>query len=313
MVVLLLGRLVVARLVCLVLHEGAHACAALVLGYRECRINVFTWQPLTRVHNLESHDRDLIRHAGWLASVLIALLCTWTVDSVGSAVAWLTAAEAIQSDLLRVAQPAANGSVSGDANSFFCGNFGLLLLNGANKHMVKPIIRKMIKITMMRGAQSAGVVTYVPPVQLQESSLIPRVGGVGHRHRVLNGKRSDLADKLIAKARKQLSPASISSHTPQLFQGHTRFATSSISDLPGTHPHQWSKPSHQTYWSLVPEGTSGSFAIRARPAHVEAYVTHNGMPWHALLCFAWRPPITTPRSSRREHLRMSTQHHLCCR
>ena len=270
-VLLLIGRLVVARLICLVLHEGAHAWAALLLGYRECRINVFTWQPLTSVRNLESDDRDLIRHAGWLASIFVALLCTWAVDSVASAVAWLTAAEAIQSDLLRVAQPGANGSVSGDANAFFCGNFGLILLNGANKHMVSPLIRKMIKITVMRGAQSAGVVTYSPPAK-------GCVGGVGHRHRVLNGKRSDLADKLLAKSRKQLDPANISSTRPQLFQGHTRFATSSISDLPGTHPHQWSKPSFQTYWSLIPEDTTGSFAIRARPAHIEASITHNGMP-----------------------------------
>ena len=290
---MLFGQVAVARLVFLVLHEGAHACAALMLGYREYRISIFTWQPLTRVHDIEPHHRDIVRHAGWLASVFVALICAWGSDEVDNAVAWLTAVESIQSDLLRIVQPGANGSVSGDDSSFFCGNFGLLLLHEANKHMVKPLIRKMIRVSMMRGAQSAGVVTYTPP-----SSR--RVGGIGRRHRVLNGKRTDLADMLLAKARRQLDPANIQSTKPQLFQGHTRFATSSVSDLAGAHPHQWSKPSHQVHWALVPDGTTGNLVIRGCPAHVEAYITHNGVRWHVLLYITKQPNWL-------DHFPMSTQ------
>lgn len=57
---------------------------------------------------------------------------------------------------------------------------------------------------------------------------------------------------------------------PQLFQGHTRFATSSIAALPGCHPHQWCKPSTQVVWTLV----EGEWSAKRR--NVESYITHNG-------------------------------------
>ena len=44
--------------------------------------------------------------------------------------------------------------------SFYCGNFGCLLLNTAAASKVYPLLRKMVQITSMRGAQSAGIVTY---------------------------------------------------------------------------------------------------------------------------------------------------------
>ena len=48
----------------------------------------------------------------------------------------------------------------------------------------------MIQVTMMRGAQSGGVVTYYPQ----------RGGGlVGVRSRVVNGKRTDLSQLVVNK------------------------------------------------------------------------------------------------------------------
>lgn len=44
--------------------------------------------------------------------------------------------------------------------SFYCGNFGCLLLDTAAASKVYPLLRKMAQITSMRGAQSAGIVTY---------------------------------------------------------------------------------------------------------------------------------------------------------
>ena len=55
-----------------------------------------------------------------------------------------------------------------------------------------------------------------------------------------------------------------------MFQGHTRFATSSIANLSGTHPHQWTPRKFQTYWHEVDGG------MRSSTANVEAYITHNG-------------------------------------
>ena len=41
-----------------------------------------------------------------------------------------------------------------------CGNFGLLLLCPAASPLVRKLLEVMIRVTMMRGAQSAGIVTY---------------------------------------------------------------------------------------------------------------------------------------------------------
>ena len=60
-------------------------------------------------------------------------------------------AEAVQSDLLSSSRP---------VSRFFCGNFGLLLLQQANAAKVEYFLHRMLKVTMMRGAQAAGLVTY---------------------------------------------------------------------------------------------------------------------------------------------------------
>ena len=61
--------------------------------------------------------------------------------------------DGVASDLLGAVPPAAA------ASTFFCGNFGLLLLHAAHSDKVKKIIETMLRVTMMRGAQSAGAGT----------------------------------------------------------------------------------------------------------------------------------------------------------
>ena len=116
----------------------------------------------------------------------------------------------------------------------------------------------MLRVTCMRGAQSAGLVTYNAKAR----------GHVGSRHRVVNGKRTTLSDLLLSKCRAMLNASAIAA--PQFFQGHTRFATSSIAALPGCHPHQWSPPRQLPVWMVV----DGSWVCERR--NVEGYITHNG-------------------------------------
>ena len=270
-------------------HELSHAGSALALGYKCRDLDLHGPYPSltvggspTRVH------AALIRHTGWVASVLLALLLallSWrsaaNFDAGGQdkfysetssaelallrlvvtlACVW-TAAEAVSSDLL---------STAVHLNRFFCGNFGMLLLQQASAGKVDGFLRRMLKITMMRGAQSAGVVTY----QCVDSSS--QTNRVGKRFRVVNGKRTDLSEKLLDRATGITKPTKIKA--PQIFQGHTRFATSSIADLSGTHPHQWTKRSRQRYWRDDLDGAirSGGFAIRSEMRNVESYITHNG-------------------------------------
>eukprot|EP00316_Scyphosphaera_apsteinii_P022917 CAMPEP_0119334028 /NCGR_PEP_ID=MMETSP1333-20130426/86522_1 /TAXON_ID=418940 /ORGANISM="Scyphosphaera apsteinii, Strain RCC1455" /LENGTH=1168 /DNA_ID=CAMNT_0007344241 /DNA_START=113 /DNA_END=3619 /DNA_ORIENTATION=+ len=112
---------------------------------------------------------------------------------------------------------------------------------------------------MMRGAQSAGLVTY-------KGQGLP----LGIRKRVVNGKRTDLCTLLLKQYAAQLNASAIAA--PQLFQGHTRFATSSIAALPGCHPHQWTPARMRTVWRH--DRLSGQYS--ACMGNVEAYITHNG-------------------------------------
>ena len=137
-----------------------------------------------------------------------------------------------------------------------CGNCGLLLLDMAATGRISPLAT-MLRVTMARGAQSAGLVTYDKH-------------GVGTRKRVVNGKRTDLCDLLMSKFAAQLQKRL---SQPTIFQGHTRFATTSIAQLPGCHPHQWTPPRTEKVWRYDPTTTVGFFASRR---NVEAFITHNG-------------------------------------
>ncbi len=153
-----------------------------------------------------------------------------------------------------------------------CGNFGILLLNSQwinidGGQRALSMLEKMVEVTMMRGAQSGGVVTFEP-----SNSGVKVGGGGGYgsnpvirgvRSRVVNAKRTVLSQGVRKKIEgdncgmigsKKLkgwndvefnatgnsgSSSDVAKRLVRGFFGHTRFATSSKASLDGTHPHQW--------------------------------------------------------------------------
>jgi len=256
-----------ARLATVLLHELAHAMAALSLGWAVRLLSVSSVAAYFRgssagslhVEGISADDSNIVRHIGWIFSVGLVfafLRLPHTSPSVLLATSW-TALDAITSDLLM--QPEA------DSGAFFCGNFGLLILTSVKRSRAYHLIREMLRVTMVRGAQSAGVVTYEGQ------------GGAvrGVRTRVVNGKRTELSDLLVGKLSaksgllKRFTQPLLDGAT--FFQGHTRFATSSISNLEGCHPHQWVPRAQQTSWRF-----DGAAGFVSRKANVESFITHNG-------------------------------------
>ena len=92
--------------------------------------------------------------------------------------------------------------------------------------------------------------------------------GVGLRCRVVNGKRTDLEDVLFKRFSR-----SYADMTCGLFQGHTRFATSSVCNIAGCHPHQWLPRSKQMAWRLA---TNTAYRFVCERRSVESFITHNG-------------------------------------
>ena len=179
-----LAAAAVSRHVSVALHELSHVVVASALGHKTT-VELAAPEAFVEVSRPLSKLEDaLIRHAGWIASLALAftsvisftscygLASAGDVEDViratgGPEVGFATlgvvlvALEALHSDLL---------SPSQHRGLFRCGNFGMLLLRQANACRVDQLLRRMLQITMMRGAQSAGVVTY------QDS--------VGVRHRI---------------------------------------------------------------------------------------------------------------------------------
>lgn len=241
--------------------KGAHAGVAVLSGLRVAELRPLagrTVVPAARDGEAEAR----VRHAGWLASCALAVaagLLARGLDLGGRPAVkgallglWVTALEAVWSDLLQ-----RKGRGEG---VFRCGNFGLLLLEAMPTGTVLDTLQKMVEVTMMRGAQSGGVVTF-------------HEGGKGQRSRVVNGKRTDLS-KLIrdAVAAKERRAPSRSGETPagRFFAGHTRFATTSKVTFEGTHPQQWSPPRVFPVWCC--EG--GRW--RSERREVSNFVNHNG-------------------------------------
>jgi hypothetical protein len=175
----------VARKLAVCWHEAAHFTVARALGH-VASVDVASSLPSVLVMSDDlslSHSR-LIRHAGWVASVVVACAllawCSWTFRldlwtaadggreervhgrSAGGELGFLefdlttaafvlVALEGLYSDVLSSERP---------LRRFFCGNFGLLLLSQASSKRVKHLLRRMLATTVMRGAQSAGLVTY---------------------------------------------------------------------------------------------------------------------------------------------------------
>ena len=129
------------------------------------------------------------------------------------------------------------------------------------------VLEKMVRITMMRGAQSGGVVTYA-----DDGDATKTIGLRGVRSRVCNGKRTDLSKLVRDAAQSRERYTQRSARQIPLYAGHTRFATSSIASLPGTHPHQWT-PARK-----LPVYDKGSRKVpkAASPTNVENYICHNG-------------------------------------
>ena len=88
--------------------------------------------------------------------------------------------------------------------------------------------------------------------------------------RVVNHKRTNLADLLLSKCNSDSLFTTLHEH--QVFQGHTRFATSSISNLDGTHPHQWLPCTLQPYWTW----SEAEARFKAKDRLCEGFITHNG-------------------------------------
>ena len=266
----LLVGLIAGRILAILLHEGAHAITAYLVGLQP--IIKFGWVVSSTTVRSAIHPwtRFVIQHSDWVCSCALAVVASQTstlVDQSAQAIIlafWITALDAVSSDALGcvpfcVRKPPSSKGARESA-TFYCGNFGLLLLEATHSDKMRDILAKMIRITMMRGAQSAGIVTY----QSQKKTLM-----VGKRFRVVNLKRTDLCELLLKKCGSALRAKNITA--PQLFQGHTRFATSSIAQLPGCHPHRWSPPMHCKRWKL-----DMTCKWSVEDANLENFITHNG-------------------------------------
>ena len=257
-----------------------------------------------RLDGLTDEQATVVRHAGWIGSVLLAVAIAtwygsisnrrsekisksdthlrvhfWVAD--GSHLktmllcAIVTAMEALATDLV---SPLSFSSSSWNTDSlhdnrtsthyFFCGNFGVLLLHEAWQRTEKgrhalDVLETMIRVTTMRGAQTGGTVCY----DTQSGKAI--------RSRVVNRKRTDLAQRVRSKVSRDVSFERVS-----FVAGHTRFATSSKATLDGTHPHLWTPPTEHRLFDflLQKEGQKQNKNKMAsfKSVRVENYVTHNG-------------------------------------
>lgn len=152
----------------------------------------------------------------------------------------------------------------------------------------------------MLGAQSGGVVTYEPAKtgQAFHESQVPIMRG--KRSRVVNGKRTILSQGVRRKIEKDncsslgtnLSgwnldefndPNGTGKRLVRGFFGHTRFATSSIASMDGTHPHQWSPRQNYSFFPFqsaaakFPNLPCSFTEIKPQVLGVENYIQHNGM------------------------------------
>lgn len=227
-----------------------------------------------------------VRHAGWVTSVLLAVgaaayMHLYPADSGLSksnarlifAAAALTALEALTTDLLCLPTiPFLPTTILPNHHSsyttFFCGNFGIILLHQAwwkadGGKSALDVLEKMVLVTSMRGAQSGGVIT------------LHKTGW--KRTRVVNLKRTSLATLLRKKLRRNTSFTALPSSTT-VIAGHTRFATSSKATLQGTHPQQWTPPTKWHVWKPQTSNNNNKNNGLLAPVItvVENYITHNG-------------------------------------
>ena len=256
------------------LHEAAHLGAAVVFGFTDGILdngigNLFVRTLLLRQSIIPALSSAtvlhsaIVRHAGWMASVGLALIILLSTNHQPARMAAIvTALEAISTDLFGLF----NTQVA--PHVLFCGNFGVLLLHSAwtkvdGGSTALDILSTMVRVTSMRGAQSGGVVTFQPD----------KCGLKGIRSRVVNKKRTDLSEEVRKRIERDVSFGS--SNDTAFFAGHTRFATSSKATFEGTHPQQWTPPKICRVYDMNVEHT-GSHEFVPRNTRVENFVTHNG-------------------------------------
>lgn len=258
------------------LHECVHLLTGVLLEGRLEGISSQSWPAFLfnllfgRQCQIEADETHVavIRHAAWIASLLIALGANRFRTTLREA-AWIVAIEAIASDLFLLG-PLLPLGIFNTPSTFFCGNFGILLLHHSwltskeGEESALSVLRQMVSITMMRGAQSGGVITYK--------------NGKGIRSRVVNRKRTDLSLLLTNKVRRDVfskctTHSKLNTFQPTFFAGHTRFATSSKATLEGTHPQQWTSPTYRRIYDF--NKGNGSYVCPSSIL-VENYVTHNG-------------------------------------
>ena len=177
--------LAAAKTLATLAHELAHAAAATLLSYKKLQIS----HKKTKVPNIQNRHKAIVRHAGWLFSTMLLLLAWGQQQQIQKyiqstpilAALLITTADAITSDLLQLQK--------GAVDDFLCGNFGLIILDTASRTHVLYFLRKLVQYTMSRGAQSAGIVTYV-----RNGASTRAI-----RSRVVNGKRTDLSDLCMSK------------------------------------------------------------------------------------------------------------------
>mmetsp|Transcript_5059 Transcript_5059/g.10661 ORF Transcript_5059/g.10661 Transcript_5059/m.10661 type:complete len:1565 (-) Transcript_5059:323-5017(-) len=266
--------------------------------------------------SLEGTKQMFITHFGWIFSLLLAVTChclhrhrggktfqrcplpsSLLRDPALPVIAYLVALEGFVTDCLRWVPVRPGGGGTGHALICFCGNFGILLLNSSwlsvdGGKTALDVLEKMVSVTMMRGAQSGGVVTFEPThynYKQDHNSSCPSPPPLkGVRSRVVNAKRTDLSQRIRRKIVRDNGTPSLFGAHPRLkgsnhplyadndnnarlvrgFFGHTRFATTSKASFDGTHPHQWSPRRNHTVFS----------SRDASPAllGVENFITHNG-------------------------------------
>lgn len=92
-----------------------------------------------------------MQHAGWVGSICLACVVSYaqvTKSLLPLLPFWWVAAGAVASDLAGI-------DVGNKSDAFACGNFGILILRATTKSAAFQTLRAMLRITMVRGAQSA--------------------------------------------------------------------------------------------------------------------------------------------------------------
>lgn len=276
------------------LHEGSHLLSAWFLGIwrlekhqsvtgllikamfgRACDIS------MEGADNQDEESLAIIRHAGWIASLVIAILIHLAASGTSSdkprgrmalissgarLAAWITCFEALCADLLGI------GVVAG-RSELFCGNFGLILIHSTwveddRGRSALDMLERMVHVTMMRGAQSGGVVSWVTSADGMQSK--------GIRSRVVNAKRTDLSQLIRNKVERDFYVLGSLRSGIRTFLGHTRFATSSKTTFEGTHPHMWTSPQYRRIFRLDLDSVVLSSTPMPAVIKVENYITHNG-------------------------------------